>query len=73
MNILDFSSKKIESQPITMITAYDFFSARTAEAAGIDCILVGDSAGMVIHGDKDTLSMDPEIMSLHTQIGRAHV
>ena len=70
MNILDFSSKKIESQPITMITAYDFFSARTAEAAGIDCILVGDSAGMVIHGDKDTLSMDPEIMSLHTRAVR---
>lgn len=70
MNILDFSKRKKALKPITMITAYDYFSARTAQSSGVDCILVGDSAGMVVHGEKDTLSMDPEMMVLHIRAVR---
>jgi 3-methyl-2-oxobutanoate hydroxymethyltransferase len=70
MNVLEFIKRKQSAKPITMVTAYDYFSARTVQSAGVDCILVGDSAGMVIHGDKDTLQMDPEIMTLHTRAVR---
>ncbi len=70
MNVLEFIKRKQNAKPLSMVTAYDYFSARTVQSAGVDCILVGDSAGMVIHGDNDTLQMDPEIMALHTKAVR---
>ena len=38
-----------------MVTAYDAPSARLADAAGVDLILVGDSSGMVVHGHESTV------------------
>jgi len=55
------------SQRIGMITAYDFPSARLADAAGSDIILVGDSLGMVILGYPDTLSVTVDDMLHHTR------
>jgi len=49
----------------TWITAYDVFSARIAENSGIDTILVGDSLGMTVYGDKDTTQVTKEIMLRH--------
>ncbi len=43
------------NQKITMVTAYDYPSAAHAELAGIDMVLVGDSAGMVVQGHDTTL------------------
>ena len=52
---------------IGMITAYDYPSARVADAAGADVILVGDSLGMVILGYPDTLQVTVDDMLHHTR------
>ena len=59
---------KRNGQKMTMVTAYDAPTARMAEAAGIDSILVGDSLGMVIAGEADTLRVSLEQMEYHTAI-----
>lgn len=64
--ILDFARAKRERSPIAMVTAYDAPSARLAAAAGIDCLLVGDSVAMVVHGHDATLAADLPMMTLHT-------
>ncbi len=46
---------KERRQKITMLTAYDFSTARLLDQAGIDCLLVGDSLGMVVQGMKTTV------------------
>jgi len=46
---------KRSRKPITVLTAYDFPTAQIEEAAGIDCILVGDSAAQVVLGHGSTL------------------
>jgi 3-methyl-2-oxobutanoate hydroxymethyltransferase len=45
---------KRSGQPIVMVTAYDFPSARVAEEAGVDVVLVGDTAAMVVLGYEAT-------------------
>ena len=55
------------AQRIGMITAYDYPSARVADAAGSDVILGGDSLGMVILGYPDTLSVTVDDMVHHTR------
>ena len=55
------------AQRIGMITAYDYPSARVADAAGADVILVGDSLGMVILGYPDTLQVTVDDMLHHTR------
>ena len=52
---------------IGMLTAYDYPSARIADAAGADILLVGDSLGMVVLGYPDTLSVTVEDMLHHTR------
>lgn len=48
-------ARKRSKQPITVLTAYDFPTAQIEEDAGIDCILVGDSAAQVVLGHGSTL------------------
>ena len=48
--------------PIVMLTAYDYHSARLAEAAGVDAILVGDSLGMTVLGESSTLPVTMDDM-----------
>ena len=55
------------SRRIGMLTAYDYPSARVADAAGADVLLVGDSLGMVVLGYPDTLSVTVEDMLHHTR------
>jgi len=52
---------------IGMLTAYDYPSARVADAAGADILLVGDSLGMVVLGYPDTLSVTVDDMLHHTR------
>lgn len=51
--------------PLVMVTAYDAPSARIADAAGVDLILVGDSVAMVVLGYEDTLQVTTEDMAHH--------
>lgn len=53
--------------PIAMLTAYDFTSARILDAAGIDVLLVGDSASNVMAGNETTLPITLEHMVYHAQ------
>ncbi len=50
-----------------MVTAYDAWSARLLADSPVDCLLVGDSAMMVVHGERDTLGATPELMAMHTR------
>jgi 3-methyl-2-oxobutanoate hydroxymethyltransferase len=65
--ILDFQDKKNKKQKISMITCYDYSFAQIVNASQIDCILVGDSLAMVMHGHKTTLNASVGMMALHTE------
>jgi 3-methyl-2-oxobutanoate hydroxymethyltransferase len=54
--------KKRARQPISMLTAYDFPQAQIEEEAGVDCILVGDSAAQVVLGHGSTLPATMDFM-----------
>ena len=54
------------AEPLVMVTAYDAPSARMADEAGVDLILVGDSLAMVVLGYDDTLQVTVEDMAHHT-------
>jgi 3-methyl-2-oxobutanoate hydroxymethyltransferase len=66
MNIHDFQKMKDEGRKISMITCYDYSSARAVADSNIDCILVGDSLAMTMHGYPTTLSATTAMMALHT-------
>ena len=51
---------------ISVVTCYDYSSARAVAASNIDCILVGDSVAMVMHGHATTLSATTAMIALHT-------
>jgi 3-methyl-2-oxobutanoate hydroxymethyltransferase len=54
-------------EPIAMLTCYDASFAQLLDANGVDCVLVGDSLGMVIQGRQDTLPVTVEDMAYHTR------
>jgi 3-methyl-2-oxobutanoate hydroxymethyltransferase len=54
-------------EKITMLTAYDATFAAVADAAGVECILVGDSLGMVCQGLSSTVGVSLETMRHHTE------
>jgi 3-methyl-2-oxobutanoate hydroxymethyltransferase len=55
------------TRKIAVVTAYDHASARLADQAGMDALLVGDSLAMVVLGHEDTLSVTMEEMLHHTR------
>jgi len=67
MNIVDFQKMKNTNTKISMVTCYDYWSARIIAETNIDCILVGDSLAMVMHGHATTIPATIEIIALHTQ------
>ena len=62
--------KKREGQKITMVSTYDYLSAKFCEEVGIDSILVGDSLGMVFKGEEDTLKVTLDEIIYHTKAVR---
>jgi len=64
--ISTFQDAKKNGEKITMLTAYDYSTAKLMDEAGIDSILIGDSMGNVILGYEDTLSVTMEDMIHHT-------
>ncbi|HPF41182.1 MAG TPA: 3-methyl-2-oxobutanoate hydroxymethyltransferase [Phycisphaerae bacterium] len=55
-------SMKLDRKPISMLTAYDYPTAQIEEAAGVECILVGDSAAQVILGHNSTLPITVDFL-----------
>jgi 3-methyl-2-oxobutanoate hydroxymethyltransferase len=61
----DLQTMKTKGERIAMVTAYDHPSARLADRAGADVLLVGDSLGMVVHGHPTTLPVTLDDMVRH--------
>ena len=58
---------RAKGEPIAMLTCYDASFAALLDTQGVDCILVGDSLGMVIQGRGDTLPVSVDDMAYHTR------
>ncbi len=63
--VSEFQTARDENRKISMVTCYDYTSARIVAASNADCILVGDSLAMTMHGHDTTLDATPELMALH--------
>ncbi|HFC29754.1 MAG TPA: 3-methyl-2-oxobutanoate hydroxymethyltransferase [Oceanospirillales bacterium] len=67
MNINQLMQLKKDKQKISMLTCYDYTSAKIINQSNVDMILVGDSAAMVMHGHNSTLPIAIQTMALHVQ------
>jgi 3-methyl-2-oxobutanoate hydroxymethyltransferase len=67
MKIHEFKRKKQEQHKFAMVTCYDYPSACIVAQSDVDCVLVGDSVAMAVHGHKNTLMATIEMMALHTE------
>lgn len=63
--VLTFKKAKEEGRRLTMLTAYDYSTAKLIDESGVNSILVGDSLGNVMLGYEDTLSVTMEDMIHH--------
>lgn len=64
--VATLKEKKLAGEKVTMLTAYDYSTAKLMDNAGIEMLLVGDSLGNVILGYENTLSVTMEDMIHHT-------
>ncbi|MBA3300568.1 MAG: 3-methyl-2-oxobutanoate hydroxymethyltransferase [Thermoleophilaceae bacterium] len=62
ISLSTLAEKKALGEPVVMVTAYDYPSAQVAEAAGVDMVLVGDSAAMTVLGYPSTVPVSVEEM-----------
>jgi 3-methyl-2-oxobutanoate hydroxymethyltransferase len=67
VTVPDFLAAKARGVRLTMLTAYDYTMARLLDAAGVDGVLVGDSLGMVVQGNENSLSVTLEEVIYHTR------
>lgn len=66
----DIAKKKAAAEPIVMVTAYDYPSAQIADQAGVDMVLVGDSAAMTVLGYESTVPVTTDEMLMLTKAVR---
>ncbi|HJV36841.1 3-methyl-2-oxobutanoate hydroxymethyltransferase [Geomonas sp.] len=65
--VLDFQRMKAEGERIAVLTCYDYPTAAIMDGCGIDIILIGDSAGVVVAGYDNTLPVTMDEMIYHTK------
>lgn len=65
--VLDIQKMKAEGEKISVLTCYDYPTARIMDGCGIDILLVGDSLGVVVSGHENTLPVTVEEMIYHTR------
>lgn len=65
MNILELAQFKQQNRKLTMLTCYDYWSAKVLAESPVDILLVGDSSAMVMHGYEDTLPATTELLATH--------
>jgi 3-methyl-2-oxobutanoate hydroxymethyltransferase len=63
----DFARFKADGRKISIVTAYDAWSASLVARSSVDAILVGDSVAMVVHGEPTTLTATVGMMAAHTR------
>ena len=68
VTVPDFVAAKARGHRLTMLTAYDYTMARLLDDAGVDSLLVGDSLGMVVQGQPDSLAVTLDEMVYHTRL-----
>jgi 3-methyl-2-oxobutanoate hydroxymethyltransferase len=68
VTVRTLAAMKERGERITMLTAYDFPTAQLLDRAGIDCLLVGDSLGMVVQGHKTTVPVTLDQMIYHGEM-----
>jgi len=68
VTVPEFTAWKSQRRRISVLTAYDFPTARLLDAAGVDCLLVGDSMGTTIQGWETTLRVTLDQMIYHTEM-----
>ena len=68
VTIPDFARWKVEGRKISVLTAYDFTMARLLDSSGVDCLLVGDTLGMVVQGRSTTLGVTLDQMVYHVEL-----
>ncbi len=66
MTIHDFHGRKVNGLKLSMVTCYDYCSASILNESQVDCILVGDSGSMVMHGCPTTLGATVDMIVQHT-------
>lgn len=70
MNLEAFNKQRAAERPISMLTCYDYSSARVLRDTAVDAYLVGDSLAMTIYGHPTTLPATVDMMSRHTEAVR---
>lgn len=65
--VLTFKQAKEENRKLSMLTAYDYSMAKIIDESGVNGILIGDSLGMVIKGEEDTLAVTMDEIIYHTK------
>ena len=67
VTVPEFRAAKARAEKLAVVTAYDYTSARLADEAGVDAVLVGDSLGMVIQGHPTSLPVTLRDVVYHTR------
>ncbi|MCA9222654.1 MAG: 3-methyl-2-oxobutanoate hydroxymethyltransferase, partial [Planctomycetales bacterium] len=68
LSVPEFVALKQAGRKITMLTAYDYPTARALDEAGVDSLLVGDTLGMVVQGRENTLGVRLEDIIYHAEM-----
>ncbi len=66
LNLTDLQNKKYNEQRISVLTLYDASFAHLASTAGVDIVFIGDSLGMVLQGQANTLKVSVDEIAYHT-------